>query len=850
MPYDVKSSESKWKDYWISERIFHYDFSSKKPTFSIDVPPRYASGKLHIGHSFHYTHQDFVARYKRLRGYEVFFPLCFDVNGMPIEVNVEKKYKIRMKDYTREEFNKLCEKFANENIDSMIEQFNMLGVSLDPSLYYRTDAEYYRKLTQITFLELLEKGLTYRALHPVNWCPRCETALAESEIVYEEREVLLNDVRFKGDDFEIIISTTRPELLPACLALAVNPKDERYSRFIGKEVEVPLFGKKVRVIADDDVLMDFGTGAEMVCSVGDKDDLKMIYRHNLPLIKSLDERGRLTEIGGEYTGMEADKAKKAILDDLKNKGYLINQTRIKHNVGTCWRCGHSLEFLQKEQWFIKTLEFKDEIIKAAREIRWFPEFMKVRLEDWVNSLSWDWVISRQRYFATPIPVWYCENGHIIPATKEQCYVDPLLDKAPVERCPECGGKLNGSDEVFDTWMDSSISPLYHTHYGRDESLFSRLFPMDFRPQGQDIIRTWAFYTILRSKLATGKIPWRDIMVDGNIMAPDGRPMHASWGNVIDPLVLLEKYGADPFRYFTSQCSLGEDTPFKERDLVRGQRLVNKIYNITNFVIFAKSLTRIQDEEKPTDHWIRYRLSKTIENATVFMDNYAFDKAMKIIEDFIWHDLADNYIEAVKHRISGKRAYEILSEVVLKSIVLISPMLPFISEDSYQRAFREEMEVKSIGQLSWPDPPNYDMEKARDGEATVEAIAMLRAEKGINKISLNERVEKAYLVKLKDVNIDYHEIKGTLNIGEIVELKNEVESKISEIKLTSNGYKKFKENAARILEIIKENPENIGEREILGYKITPDDFEIKKTTYLKGREIKCGEYSCVGLNVKD
>jgi len=848
MPYDIKKSEKAWMDFWQRERIFQYNFNSEKPTFSIDVPPRYASGRLHIGHSFHYTHMDFVARYKRLRGFEVFFPLCFDVNGMPIEVNVEKKYKIRMKDYKREEFNKLCEQFANENINGMIEQFNILGVSLDQSLYYRTDAEYYRKITQITFLELLERNLAYRALHPVNWCPRCETALAESEIVYEERDVFLNDIIFKGDNFEITISTTRPELLPACLAIAVNPNDERYKHLIGKEVEVPLFGKKVKIIGDENVLMDFGTGAEMVCSVGDKDDLKMIYSHGLPFLKSLDERGRLTSIAGKFAGLDADEAKKAILEDLKSSGFLISQKKIKHNVGTCWRCGHSLEFLQKEQWFIKTLDFKEELIKAARQIKWYPEFMRVRLEEWINSLSWDWVISRQRYFATPIPVWYCKNGHIIPAKKDQCYVDPLIDKPPVEKCPICNENLEPSDEVFDTWMDSSISPMFLAFYARDPKLFEKLYPLSFRPQGQDIIRTWAFYTILRSKLLTGKIPWYEIMVDGNIMAPDGRPMHASWGNVIDPLVLIDKYGADPFRYFTSQCSLGEDTPFKERDMVRGQRFINKIYNIVNFLIFANGIERTEDELRPVDHWINQRLSETIRESTLYMEQYSFDKAMKIIEDFVWHDLADNYIEVVKHRISGKETFKNLYNTILKSIIMLSPMLPFISEDSYQRFFRDKEGKKSIQHLSWPEPSEYDENQSKIGESTIEAISILRSEKAALKIPLNQEVENAIIVPKGSEEFDLEEIMGTLNIKNISILKENFKTEIVDIKLSANGYKKFKGDSNEILKLVRENPSLLKERTIKGYTLEEGDFEIVEENSFNGKKIKCGKHCCASIYV--
>jgi len=760
MPYNIKESEEKWREYWAKEKTFEYNFYSDKPTFSIDTPPRYASGKLHIGHAFHYTHMDFVAKYKKLKGNEVYFPLCFDVNGMPIEVNVEKKYGIRMRDYPREEFVKLCEKFADENIDAMTNQFKLLGVNADPSLYYRTDGEYYRKLTQISFIKMYKKGLIYKGTHPVNWCPRCETAIAESEIVYEERDVDLNEIKFKGNDFDIIIATTRPELLPACLAIAVNPDDERYSNLVGREVEIPIFGKKVKIIADQDVITDFGTGAEMVCSVGDKDDLKMIYRHSLPFIKSIDESGKLTEIAGKYAGMDSKEARKKIIEELKKEELFLGSKKISHNVGTCWRCGSPLEFLQKEQWFVKTVEFKEDMKKWANELKWHPLFMKRRLDDWIDSLSWDWVISRQRYFATPIPVWTCENGHDIIANEEQCYVDPLIDAPPSEKCPICGSNLKGSDEVFDTWMDSSISPLFNTFYTNDDKLFKKLYPMNLRPQGQDIIRTWAFYSILRSRLLTDRNPWEEIMVDGNIMSPDGRPMHASWGNVIDPLVLLDKYGADPFRYFTAQCSLGEDTPFKERDLIRGQRFVNKIHNLVNFLEFYDKKQIEEGKMKPVDHWIIKELDSTINEADQHMANYQYDLAIKKLEDFIWHKFADNYIEAVKHRMNQNIAYNIVSKVLLSSIIMIAPIFPFISEDSYQRAFRVKRNKKSIFDELWPETEKYNEEEAIKGESTIEAISLIRSLKVENRIPLSLEISEATVYPIGIYEMDVEDVKNT------------------------------------------------------------------------------------------
>jgi valyl-tRNA synthetase len=850
MPYNIKESEEKWREYWAKEKTFEYNFYSDKPTFSIDTPPRYASGKLHIGHAFHYTHIDFVAKYKKLKGNEVYFPLCFDVNGMPIEVNVEKKYGIRMRDYPREEFVKLCEKFADENIDAMTNQFKLLGVNADPSLYYRTDGEYYRKLTQISFIKMYKKGLIYKGTHPVNWCPRCETAIAESEIVYEERDVDLNEIKFKGNDFDIIIATTRPELLPACLAIAVNPDDERYSNLVGREVEIPIFGKKVKIIADQDVITDFGTGAEMVCSVGDKDDLKMIHRHSLPFIKSIDESGKLTEIAGKYAGMDSKEARKKIIEELKKEELFLGSKKISHNVGTCWRCGSPLEFLQKEQWFVKTVEFKEDMKKWANELKWHPLFMKRRLDDWIDSLSWDWVISRQRYFATPIPVWTCENGHDIIANEEQCYVDPLIDAPPSEKCPICGSNLKGSDEVFDTWMDSSISPLFNTFYTNDDKLFKKLYPMNLRPQGQDIIRTWAFYSILRSRLLTDRNPWEEIMVDGNIMSPDGRPMHASWGNVIDPLVLLDKYGADPFRYFTAQCSLGEDTPFKERDLIRGQRFVNKIHNLVNFLEFYDKKQIEEGKMKPVDHWIIKELDSTINEADQHMANYQYDLAIKKLEDFIWHKFADNYIEAVKHRMNQNIAYNIVSKVLLSSIIMIAPIFPFISEDSYQRAFRVKRNKKSIFDELWPETEKYNEEEAIKGESTIEAISLIRSLKVENRIPLSLEISEATVYPIGIYEMDVEDVKNTIRAKELKVINKRISEEIISIKLSPEIYTKLRDKASSFQEYLLNNLHLLQQNEIYyeGMNIETDKISLVKKYSVEGINVSCGNHFCVSIRI--
>ncbi|HEX9908297.1 MAG TPA: class I tRNA ligase family protein, partial [Thermoplasmata archaeon] len=507
--YDWRTSEPKWQAKWKEWQIYRFDPESDRKVFSIDNPPRYASGALHLGHAYGYTAIDFAARYKRLKGFNVFFPLCFDVNGMPVEVKVEKAYGIKASQVPRKEFVRMCSEFAEKHIGEMTKQFEALGESMDPSIYYRTDAEYYRRLTQISFIRMYKKGLAYKGHFPVNWCPRCGTALADAEVEYDSRKTKLNYLRFREAQSgqEVLIATTRPELLCTCLLAAVNPDDQSKAHLVGKELVTPLFDRKVAVVADPKVDPSFGTGTVMICSIGDKDDLEWILKYNLPLEKGIDENGLMTSVAGKYEGMPIADARKAIIEDLRAAGLLVKQEDLEQNVGECWRCHTPIEFLKVPQWFIKSVEFKGRVLEMIDQIEWNPDFMKIRIQNWVNSLAWDWVVSRQRYFATAIPLWECDKcGHVLLAEENDCYIDPTSAPPRMDKCEACGGKYVGSPDVFDTWMDSSISPLYNTFWERDEKLFKKLYPMSLRPQGLEIIRTWAYYTILREMLLIGEKP--------------------------------------------------------------------------------------------------------------------------------------------------------------------------------------------------------------------------------------------------------------------------------------------------------------------------------------------------------
>lgn len=856
--YESAPIEKRWEEMWKTEEVYRFDPESDKPVFSIDNPPRYTSGPLHLGHATGYSLIDFVARYKRMRGYNVFFPLCFDVNGTPIEVKVEKKHGITKLDTPRQEYRRLCEEYANGFIEEMTHHFEILGESMDPSIYYQTDAPYYRRVTQLSFVELFERGLVYKANFPVNWCPGCMTALADAEVEYRDNVNKLNLIKFQiadaGEDDYVLIATTRPELLCTCQAVAVHPDDKEKAHLVGRELVTPLFGRRVKVISDPKVQMEYGTGFVMICTIGDKDDLEWVMKYHFPLEKGIDEMGRMTELAGKYAGMPVAEAREAAIEDLREAGILVEQRDNPQQVSICWRCHTPIEYLQVPQWFLKTLDFKDKILERADQISWHPEFMKTRLRDWTNSLEWDWVLSRQRIFATPIPVWECaECGHAVCATREMCYCDPTLDAPPVERCPECGGELVGCTDVFDTWMDSSGSALYNTYWGRDEELHKRLFPMSMRPQSHDIIRTWAFYSILRSEQIEESVPWNDIMIHGFIMAPDGTPMHSSIGNVIDPIPILETYGADALRYYAATCSLGIDHAFREKDVVRGRKLCNKVYNLGQFAArhIGNAPAEMPADLHVSDRWILTKYSRTVETVTECFENYQFDRAMRAVESFLWHDLADNDVEMVKGRVDEAAEYTMYT-VLLGGLKMLAPFMPHVTEEVYQSLYREREGAKSIHLTSWPEPIMFDGEAEAEGELLKDVLAAVRAWKSEKKVPLN-----APLGLLEIVGAGAAVLQNTL--GDIAETTKAAEVRVApEAKLTEEvvGVKPvhsklgpaFKAKAkavvaavsamepAAVAEALSEGPLRI-DADGESIEVGPEYFELEKRLMLDGRAVE-------------
>ncbi len=786
---DLKALEEKWQKHWEREDVFRFDFKDdRKEIYSFDVPPPYASGALHCGHAVHYTHQDFMARYQRMRGKNVFFPLCFDVNGIPIEERVERERGITRKDIGRQEFIELCSRFADENIESMTRQYRRLGHSADESIFYRTDSKEYRRITQISFLKLYEKGHIYKGDHPINWCPRCMTAMADAEVEHKARETTLHYVKFhlteQNSDLEgkenvgqddagqyLEIATTRPELMCTCQAVALHPDDERAPHLEGKNIHVPLFERTVKIILDDTVDPAYGSGTLMVCTIGDKEDLAKVFKHKLPLEIAVTEDGTLNERAGAYAGQTITEARKNTAQALEEQGLRVRHEPTEGNVGTCWRCKTPVEFVQTPQWFLRLLDQKENVLRTADEQKWFPEFMKVRLRDWVESLEWDWVLSRQRYFATAIPVWECTKEDcdgVVVAREDQTYVDPTVDDPPVPECPKCGGALEGCQDVFDTWMDSSISPLFNTFWHRDEGrgkgMHERMYPMTVRPQSHDIIRTWLFYTILRCTLLTEKTPFTHVMMGGFILDPQGHPMHKSRGNVVDPMDVVHEHGAEALRYYAALCDLGEDNAIRDQDFVRGRRFAMKYLNVQKFlgaVVKGQTPMAVPSVRvNPVDAWFLDELAGTVEAVTQAMDEFAYSRALRTLEGFIWRTFADHYIELVKARAyrndsAGEAARAVLYHAGWSITRMLAPFLPHITEEAYHEIYSKHLAAdhdemhppKSVALANWPTPVRQHPEQAAAGAVVKEIAAAVRSWKSDAGLALNAPL--AYLQVIPD-----------------------------------------------------------------------------------------------------
>lgn len=696
---EIRSAENKVRKFWEDERIYSFSSNLKKKIYSIDTPPPTVSGEMHMGHAFMYSQMDFIARYKRMQGFNVFYPFGTDDNGLPTEKLIEKKNSVRSNRMKRDDFISLCLNTLKDILPTFSQDWKNIGISCDFTKTYSTIDDMSRRISQESFIDLFNKGEVYKKDFPTIWDTHFQTPVAQAELEDKEKESLFTTIKFTSEDKALPISTTRPELLGACLAVFVNPKDKRYKSIIGKKARVPIFGNEVPIIADDAADMDKGTGALMVCSYGDKYDLDAVQRHKLNPRIIINKDGTMKMPG--YDGMKIEDARKKILIDLKEKGLVIEQKKIMHVVNIYEKSGVEIEFIPTEQWFIKILDKKQKLINLGKEIIWNPGHMFKRYENWIKGLEWDWSISRERHFGVPIPLWNCKKcGSIILAEKSELPIDPIQVK---KTCKKCKSIADPETKVLDTWATSSMTP----------KIASELFggkikiPYSLRAQGHDIIRTWAFYTIVKSYLHDKSIPWDNIIVTGNVKLK-GEKMSKSKGNVIRPQDILEEYGADATRYWAASSSLGEDFEYQEKDVITGIRFIKKLMNASRFAFTSFSYQKDVKSIHETDRLFLSRLNDLIDISTKSFEEYNYSYSKLETDKFFWKVFADNYLEIIKNRVYNGNdkekasAFYALYHAILAIIKLMAPITPFVSEDIYQEHFRKYEKDKSIHLSSWPD----------------------------------------------------------------------------------------------------------------------------------------------------
>jgi len=704
---------------WEEEGQFKFVFDPSKPTLVIDTPPPYLSGKPHVGQSAHYVQIDMVARAFRMMGYNVLFPFYGDRNGLPVEVAIERTYGINPHEAAktpegREKFLKLCEQHLNELEKEFVKIWRRLGMSFE---YWRegTDSPEYRTMTQETFIEMWRRGLIYEAERPVIWCPRCRTALAEAELEYREEEAELYYIKFPLEkEGEVVVATTRPELLPSCLLLAYSPEDGRYKHLRGEYARVPIFGHEVQIIEHPSVDPDFGSGLMMFCSYGDQTDVRVIRELGLKPKLSIGLDGRMNDNAGALAGLTVREARKKIVEMLKEDGHLVKVEKIVRRVPVCWRCGTPIEFVHVREYFLKQLEFKEELKKFADKMAFYPPEHKRKLLDWIDSLTMDWPISRSRYYATEIPVWRCRRCGAVLVPSPGRYYRPWKDESPWVSCPQCGApreELIGETKVFDTWFDSSISVLYaagRTKYPHVFELYLNGKAVALRPQGIDIIRTWLYYALLRVMLLYGRAPFDMVRLNGMGLDEKGEAMHKSKGNVIYPDDYVTKYGADAFRFWAAAAAkLGSDYRFSEQTIRSGSLFATKLLNIARFV---SSFPEVDKSEilVDTDRAVLALLNEVVLKVVKSYRELDFFEPINEIYHFTWDVFASHYLELVKARaynFSGafteveQRSAWYTLHMVLKSVLrLLAPIMPFVTDFIYRNMYGD-----SVHRQRLPEP---------------------------------------------------------------------------------------------------------------------------------------------------
>ncbi len=695
-----------------------YDFVPQNKNFVIDTPPPYPSGRpWHIGAAAHYSQIDMIARTARMAGHNVYFPIGIDRNGLPVELYTEKKHNIRMQETERSKFLELCKSSLDDLEAEMIQIMKSLGLSANFANYYRTDSEEYRILTQSTFIELWNRGIIYKATRPNNYDWVSGTTIADAEITYQDIQTKLVYMKFKIKDSDkiIIIASTRPELLCACQTVIVNPEDERYKEFIGKKIIVPLINREVIIRAHHSAQMEFGSGAVMVCSYGDQNDVALFRELKLEEIVAIGMNGLMTEAAGRYAGLKVKQARTQIIEDLQNSGFVEKIEEITHRTPVSERSKIPIEIIPMEEYYIRQIDDVEKIREIGKKITFYPEMHKQILMNWLDSITIDWPISRRRFYGTEIPIWYCKKCSEPHVPEPGKYYRPWKDRAPFDKCKKCGAiEFVGEERTFDTWMDSSVSPLFISKYRKDDEFFKKTYPATLRPQAKDIVRTWLYYTILRCEQLTGKAPWSEAWIMGYGLDEKGMKMSKSKGNVVDPLPVIQKFGADTFRFWSaSEINHGYDFRCSEQKIEATKKFLSKLWNVSRFI---SSYPIVQKTElTPSDEWILSELDNLVKECKKGYSEYNFFVPAIAVREFTWNIFAAHYIEMVKARAYGEgftedeknAAIYTLHKILSTILLLLAPITPFITDFLWQTLYSKE----TIHKQQHPESENLqDMSK--------------------------------------------------------------------------------------------------------------------------------------------
>lgn len=789
--YNPSEVEQRLNHAWQAAGVYHFSPDQNGPVYSVDTPPPTVSGNLHLGHVYSYSHPDFIARFWRMNGWQVFYPMGYDDNGFPTERLVEKRLRINARQIGRPAFIEKCLEYSQAAEQEYEQLWKRLGLSIDWRYTYRTIDNRARRISQWSFINLYRRGLAYRREAPAIWCPECQMSIAQADLNDLDQQSEFVNLAFHTLEGDIVpIATTRPELLPACVAVFIHPDHPQAKRLVGHTLRVPWFNQEVPVLADPAADPAKGTGIVMCCTFGDIADVDWYHKYRLPLIEAIDASGRMTDRAGELAGLTVLEARQRIKHLLQDNNLILDRQPILHSIRVHERCDSPVEYIQVNQWFIRLLDFKELFLSAGEQIHWHPDYMKARYRAWVENLNWDWCISRQRYYGVPFPVWYCQAcSKVQLASEAQLPVDPTT-QAPESPC-DCGcNSFLPERDILDTWATSSMSPQIVGQWLDEQgheagNLYLKVFPYALRPQAHEIIRTWAFYTIAKSLFHFQALPWQEVLISGWGLAGEGmgKISKSRGGGPMAPMQMLERYSADALRYWAASASPGRDSVISEEKIQSGVRLANKLWNVARFCepFILTSSEMIEAEGKdpqvalpihifltPADRWILARLQNQIQHATDHFKAYDYASAKNETEDFFWNALADNYLEMSKQRLYAENdasrpgARYALTKVLLTILKLFAPILPYVTEEIYQGLFVARTEnpnpenatdspsLVSIHNSHWPqpDPRLVDEPAESAGRYLIDIASQVRRYKSAHNLPLGSSLTSLQLIASK------------------------------------------------------------------------------------------------------